>query len=106
MATYIQTQALESANKSFSVEHGHFCSFGHLKLKLPYIYRCYVDSDTTCMDARRSLRKAPFQYSCEACNHKGGRGFNLSVSYFHFFTGFQTRSGFGQSVEEHDTEGD
>jgi len=48
-----------------------------------------VDSDTTCMDARRSLRKAPFQYSCEACDQKGG---------------FETRSDFGQSVEEHDTE--
>ena len=32
MATYIQTPDLESANKSFFVEHGNFCSFGHLKL--------------------------------------------------------------------------
>ena len=59
------------------------------------------------MDARRSLRKAPFQYSCEACDNKGGLRTYLSLSFFLFFLkGFQTRSGFGQSVEEDDTEGE
>merc|ERR1712037_364670 len=50
---------------------------------------CYVDGSTTCMDARRSLRKAPFQYSCEACVDEGG---------------VQSRSSLGQSVEKGDTE--
>lgn len=46
-------------------------------------YRCYVDGSTTCMDARRSLRKAPFQYSCEACVHEGGPCFYHSELCFH-----------------------
>ena len=57
--------------------------FGHLKLN-NLIHRCYVDSDTTCIDARKSLRKAPFQYSCEACDNRGGvRTYPyLSLSFF------------------------
>ena len=46
-----------------------------------------MDSETTCTDARRSLRNASFQYSCEACvADKGGLDFHLLYYMFILLT--------------------
>ena len=79
--------------KSHSQFYKYFFRYWHLHIFLGCGTWCYVNSGTSCYDARPSSYGAPYEWSCQACRNKKnqnetndeGRKNVLSKPYFFVF---------------------